>query len=359
MMTTSRTLMAALTCLIAMQCFCHAQEEPRTHAEPRTLWYAEPAQDWEKDALPIGNASLGGMVFGGVTKEHVQFNEDSLWFGDEENTGSYQPFGDIYVELGHNNPTDYRRELDVSRAVHSISYQSKGISYKREYFCSYPSQVMVLRFSADKPGSYTGTLTLADAHKAIIAAEGNSITASGSLKGIPYAGSGKYQKATYSFYLDYEARLLVVHSGGTITSENNSILFENCDSLTVFLAADTNYLNQRDKGWKGDHPHERINARLVAAAGKSYDDLKKEHILDYQALFNRLTVNWGETPAETRRLDTRARLANYKRGKPDPDLEELVFDYARYLMISCSRPGSLPANLQGLWNDVQQTAVAR
>jgi len=335
-----------LAALLMMSLVSHVQA-----SDNQVLWYESSAKDWMKEALPIGNGRLGGKVFGGISKEQIQFNEDSLWFGDEENTGSYQPFGDVYIELGHENPTGYRRELDISRAIHSVSYQSKGINYTREFFSSNPSQVMVLRFSADRPGGHTGTITLTDAHKAVIISKDNWISASGSLKGSTFRSHGKYQKGVYEFYLDYEARILVLHSGGTLTPEDGAISFTNCDSLTILLAADTNYLNQRDKGWRGPHPHERICAQLKAAAGKSYDDLKKEHVRDYQALFNRLKVNLGETPAEVRRLETSERLSRYKSGQPDIDLEELVFDYARYLMISSSRPGSLPANLQGLWNN--------
>jgi alpha-L-fucosidase 2 len=341
-------LVSTFALLLGLSCpsQAHAADEPSNYI----LSYTKSAQDWEKEALPIGNGRLGGMVFGGVTKEHIQFNEDSLWFGDEENTGSYQPFGDVYVELGHESPTDYRRELDISRAIHSISYQSKGINYTREYFSSHPSQVMVFRFFADKPGAYTGKLTLTDAHKAVISSEGNRIKASGSLKGCTYEKHGTHQKGVYELYLDYEAQLLVLHSGGTLTTGDGDISFENCDSLTILLAADTNYLNQRDKGWKGPHPHERISAQLNAAAGQSYEALKQEHVEDYQGLFCRLTLDLGVTPEAIQSKSTAERMKLYRSGAPDTDIEELMFQYARYLMISCSRPGAMPANLQGLWN---------
>ena len=313
----------------------HANEKPAN----RVLWYEKPARNWEKEALPLGNGRLGCMVFGGTEKEHIQFNEDSLWVGDEKDTGAYQTFGDLYIEMAHRDPNSYRRELDIRTAIHSITYKSGGINYTRQYFVSYPAQAIVLRFSADKPGAYTGKILLTDAHGAQIVTEGNRIISSGSLK------------KQYNIYLDYEAQIQVLHSRGTLTSDKDGISFKNCDGLTILLTADTNYLNRRDRGWTGEHPHKRISSQLAAASQQTYEELLKEHIKDYQSLSNRLTLNIGETPQAILQLPTDDRLSAYKKNKPDPDLEELLFQYARYLMISCSRPGCMPANLQGLWNN--------
>ena len=339
------TLMTIIAFAIVLPLFCPTKAHAGENHGNRILLYTKPAQNWEKEALPIGNGRLGGMVFGGLSKEHIQFNEDSLWVGDEKDTGAYQAFGDLYVELGHHDPKNYRRELDISRAVHTISYKSGGISYTREYFSSNPAQVLVFRFSADKPGAYTGKIILTDAHGGKIRSESNQIISSGLLKGYTYKSNRKYD-----LYLDYEAQIQVLHSGGTLTTDGKVISFKNCDTLTIFLVADTNYINQRDKGWTGEHPHKRISSQLAAASTKSFEELQKEHIQDYQSLFNRLTLNIGETPEATLQLPTDERLSAYKKNKPDPDLEELLLQYARYLMISSSRPGSMPANLQGLWN---------
>lgn len=144
-------------------------------ADPMFLWYNKAAVDWQKEALPIGNGRLGAMIFGDTSQEHIQFNEDTLWIGDEKDTGAYQAFGDIYVELGHANPKEYRRELDISRAVHTITYQNDGVNYTRQYFASNPAGVIVFHFTADKKGAYTGTVSLVDAHKAAVTAkEGSS-----------------------------------------------------------------------------------------------------------------------------------------------------------------------------------------
>ena len=318
---------------------------------PLDVWYDRPATNWETEALPIGNGRLGGMIFGGVEKERVQFNEDSLWIGDEKDTGAYQAFGDVYVEMKHENSESYRRELDIRRAVHTIRYTSGETRYRREYFSSNPAQVMVLRFSADKPGVHTGRVLLTDAHKGKIVTRGNRITSSGSLEGYVYSGgSTRGRTKPYDIVLQYEAQVLVLNEGGSLEASEDAITFRNCDSLTVLLAADTDYLNQRDKGWKGEHPHERITAQLAAAAKKSFDALRTEHIRDYQGLFDRFTLDLGTTPESVRQQPTDKRLAAYKKGEKDVDLEELLFQYARYLMISSSRPGALPANLQGMWN---------
>ena len=329
-------------------------EGPHTSAR-YVLWYQAPAQDWEKQALPIGNGRLGGMIFGGVDKEHIQFNEDSLWIGDEKDTGAYQTFGDIYIEFGDAKTSassgSYRRALDIGCAVHEICYALEGTTYRRTYFSSHPAQAMVLRLTADRKAAHSGRIMLADAHEAKVVTKGNKITAAGSLAGYVYSdGSTRRRTKAYDITLEYEAQLLVLHEGGTLEAAEGGIRFTDCDSLTFLLAAGTDYLNQREKGWKGAHPHDRITAQLAAASNKSFDELLAEHVEDYQSLFDRCSMDWGDTPDATRGLSTDERLDAYKNGGQDPDLEELVLQYARYMMISCSRPGCLPANLQGMWN---------
>ena len=339
-----------------------AAETPETS---QVLWYDSPAKEWQEDCLPIGNGHLGCMIYGGVQNEHIQFNEDSLWIGDEEDTGAYQAFGDLKIQFaGQNEHGAYRRELDIDQALHTISYQSGGVSYQREYFASQPSDVLVFRMTADKKCSYSGTISLSDMHKGTIKAEGNKLSCSGSPSGtIKMKG-----KANYPIRLDYEAQVLVLNEGGSLQAANGKISFKGCDSLLIFLSADTNYLNQREKGWKQAHPHQKINDNLAKASTRAFDALRQEHIADYQSLFHRLSLNLGQSPESVHKMTTAKRLDAYRgaklvlskgmfgkralglKGNADPELEELIFQYARYLMISCSRPGSLPANLQGLWN---------
>ena len=165
------------------------------------------------EALPIGNGRFGAMIFGGLDSEHLQFNEDSLWTGDENDTGNYQAFGDLYVDLGHRGATGYRRELDISQAIHSVSYSLDGVAYRREAFCSFPDQVLVLRLTADKPGRYTGLVRLTDAHHGKITAAGNRLTVVGALVN----------------HLKYEAQVVVLNSGGTLAADSAGIHFKNAE----------------------------------------------------------------------------------------------------------------------------------
>ncbi len=324
---------------------------PGDRSEPAkmTIWADAPARDWAKNAYPLGNGNLGCMVFGDPAKERMQFNQDTLWVGSEKDTGCYQTFGDIQVTFPHAKYSDYRRELDISRAVHTITYKADGVSYKREYFSSRPANVMVFRYTADKDKSLSGSVKLVDSHGGKVTAEKNRITISGDLSNHQF-----YRKKNRTWenpiVLDYEAQLLVQNEGGKLGTEGETLAFSDCDSVTIFVAAGTNYLNQRDKGWKGEHPHKRITSDIDGAAKQDYAKLLSAHISDYQSLYNRLSIELGTTEAGIASLPTGGRLASYKEGKPDPDLEELLFQHARYLMISSSRPGTMPANLQGLWN---------
>lgn len=153
------------------------------YAAEMKLWYEKPAAGWEQEALPIGNGRQGCMIFGGMQKEHIQFNEDSLWIGDETDTGAFQAFGDVHLEFSHQDGRDYRRELDIQRAVHTITYARGEVTYRREYMASHPAQVLVFRFTADKPASYSGTVTLTNAHKGHISVQGNRLTSTGSVAG--------------------------------------------------------------------------------------------------------------------------------------------------------------------------------
>jgi len=352
------------TVVLIAVCFCLLNAAAGTASDLK-MWYDKPAGDWMREALPIGNGRLGCIIFGGRTREHIQFNEDSLWIGDESDTGAYQAFGDLFIVLGDSaSPAvqthssgrqatgQYRRELDLARGVHTITYEDKGIHFKREYFASYPDQVLVFRLTADKKGMYSGTVTLTDMHEGHISIEGNKMTSKGSLAGYTYgkgSNSGK-KNIEYNIALSYEAQVLILNDGGSVTASDGKITFEQADSLTILLVADTDYLNQRGKGWKGKHPHNKLERQLNSAASKSYDELRKAHIADYKSLFDRCVLDVGSSTAQRKKLPTDQRLAAYKADGSDPDLEEMVFQYARYLMISSSRPGALPANLQGLWN---------
>jgi len=346
-----RTLVAAIS-FVAMTCPALAGD--------LKLWYDQPARSWMTEALPVGNGSLGAMVFGLTDTERLQFNVNSLWTGDEKDTGYYQAFGDVFIEFKHKSPSGYRRELDISRAVQGVSYTDKGTRYSRTIFASHPANVIVAELTADKPGAYSGRIWLTDMHNAAITAAGNRLTATGQL---PNGG------------LKFESQLLVVNSGGTVRAESAPppegatplagipgvnpktklpgacIVFENCDKLTLILAAGTDYLPERAKGWRGGDPGKAVAARIDAAARIPVPKLLAGHVSDYQALFNRFQLDLGSSPTAVATLPTNERIIQYHKGGADPDFEELFTQYGRYLLISCSRPGGLPANLQGLWND--------
>ncbi len=324
------------------------------------LWYQQPARTWMTEALPLGNGSLGGMFFGLTETERIQFNQNTLWTGHEKDTGHYQAFGDVIIQLGHKAPTDYRRQLDIALAIQKTNYTCNGIRYERTAFASHPAQAMVMEFSANKPGGHTGRIWLTDMHGAKITADGNRLTATGKL---PDDG------------LDYESQLVVHHAGGKVRVEtkplaaddaplagvpggdklklpDTCLVFEGCDSLTLVLAAATNYVPDSAKKWRGDPPHAVVTKRVNAVTPDNLAEVTSDHVADYLKWFYRFSLDLGTTDPTLSAKPTDERLMAYTKDKTrDPDLEELFAQYGRYLMISCSRPGGLPANLQGLWND--------
>ncbi len=307
-------------------------------ASDLTLRYAKPAADtaegWEREALPIGNGRIGAMLFGQVAREHLQFNDITLWTGDAKTMGAYQPFGDVIVELaGQGNVSGYQRELSLDDAVQDVRYAAHGVQFRREAFASHPAQVIVLRFSASKPGQYTGRLVLGDAHGAAIQVLREGIEAVGAL---PNA-------------LQYASRVQVLHEGGKLSADGEAIRFERCNSLTLILGAGTSYVADASRAFLGDSPTVRVRSQVEAAAKRPFKTLRAEHQRDYRALFSRMALDLGVSKPERRALPTDARIRAYTQDGQDPELEALYFQFGRYLLIASSRD-SLPANLQGLWN---------
>ena len=205
---------------------------------------------------------------------------------------------------------------------------------------------MIFRFTTDKPRALTGSVVLTDMHKGTISAADNRFMSSGSLAGYQYEGDRRYRIA-----LNYEAQVLVLHDGGTIEVADGKIAFKNAQSVTVLLDAGTDFVQNHSQGWRGELPHRTITARLDAAARIPYEMLMADHLRDYRAMFSRVALDLGPT----RTLPTDERLVNVtKTHTPDPGLEALLFQYGRYLLIASSRPGGLPANLQGKWNNSNQ-----
>ena len=311
------------------------------------LWYQQPAGNKQplNQALPIGNGRMGALVFGEPKCERICVNEDSLWTGGENPSGSYdtmgayQVLGDVFVNLpGQANATNYQRSLRLTDAISSVSYSINGVSFDRVFFCSHPAGVLVADFGASEKAAYTGSVELVDTHGAKIVADGKRITAFGKLD------NG----------MKFEWQVLLQNREGLATALTDTngarIEFKNCDSLKLLIAAGTDYVMDYAKHYHGEDPHARVTAQIDAAAGKSLAKLEEEHIKDYQSLFDRVSASFAKSTVAQTSLPTDQRKLNAFKAL-DPGLEALLFQYGRYLLISCSRPGGLPANLQGLWND--------
>jgi alpha-L-fucosidase 2 len=231
--------------------------------------------------------------------------------------------------------TTYRRELNISSAVCRVAYEQDGTAFTRETFCSHPDQVLVSRMTASAKGGYSGRIRLAGAHGEKTSAQSNRLTFAGTL------ANG----------MEYEAQVLVTVEHGTIEPEGDTLAFSKCDSLTVILAAGTSYVMDYGRKWKGEHPHALVTRHVDRAARASYAKLLTAHSDDHRSLYDRVAVDLGRTEETQRALPIDQRLQAIRTGTADPDLDELLLQYGRYLLIACSRPGTLPANLQGLWND--------
>lgn len=319
-----------------------------TRAES-VLRYDQPATNWSSEALPLGNGQLGCMVFGGVETERIQFNEDSLWTGDEnpsgnyDTMGAYQAFGDLLIEKrpgpkeGDSTARtgDYARDLRLDDATAHVQFRDGQAVHRREAFASHPDQVIAWRWTADQPGSVSGKLKLRGAHGESTQAEKDRLSFSGALP------NG----------LAYEAEVRLFARGGKTRTAGDSLEFSGCDEITILLAGGTSYAMDFKRGWRGPHPHQRLQEILGAAGARSWEQLRERHVADFQRFFQRMDVRWGETAPAVRTMPTNRRLIAYQAGGADPELEALLFQYGRYLLISCSRRPGLPANLQGLWND--------
>ena len=373
------TLASALA-LVALPCVRAAAPD----APPLTLHYDAPARDWEREALPIGNGSMGAMLSGAVDEDHLQFNEKTLWTGGPgspgydfglprksmagavravasdlqhgarlepeavaarlghgaQGYGDYQNFGELVVRSGGSSAEvhDYRRELDLERAVATISYERGGVRYRREYFASYPAGVIVIRYSADRPAQISLQLRLAiptNNRSLQLATPGGVVLARGALhdNGLRFAAA-------------LQARSV---GGQQTTRPDGSVSIEGADSVVLVLAAGTAYRLHFPDYRRAD-PAAAVLARARRAGAMGFERLYTDHESDYQKIFARVHFDLGAPPSG---LATDVLLARYGKGPADADraLESLYFQYGRYLLIASSRAGSLPANLQGVWNN--------
>jgi alpha-L-fucosidase 2 len=311
------------------------------HASDLKLWYDTQGATPLNEGLMIGNGRMGGIVMGSVAADRIVLNDSSLWTGDANPggdygaMGAYQCFGNLALNLpGHATFTGFRRELDIGDAVAKVSYTSGGVGYTREYFASKQDNVMVIRLTASASAALTGTIAYTDSHSGSVTSAGNAITLSGTL----------------SNAMKYGLKMVALNTGGSVTASSGQLAFTGCDSLTLIVSLGTNYVMDLAQNWQGPDPASAIDQRAQDAAAKAYTTLKAGHIDDFHALFNRVTLDLGASSASVTALPTNQRIAQAAAGN-DPELESLLFQYGRYLLIACSRPGQLPANLQGLWND--------
>lgn len=229
----------------------------------------------------------------------------------------------------------YRRALDLGTAVHTLDYAIGGVKFRRETFASHADGVLVMKLSADKPGACSSAVRLVGAHKETTTADGSELVFAGEL----------------SNGLKYATHLRALAKGGAVKIDGDRLVFAACDEVLLIAAMGTDYVADYAKKYRGEAPGPVVAKRVATAAKKGFDALKSAHVADHQSLFGRVALDVGATPADRLALPTDRRKVLHNEQGGDPDLEEILFQYGRYLMIGCSRPGGLPANLQGLWND--------
>jgi alpha-L-fucosidase 2 len=353
--------------------FAHGQ--PAWAGQDLRLWYTQPAHQWT-EALAIGNGRLGAMVFGGVTNERIQLNEDTLWAGgpyDPTNPDTlallpearrlifegkfqeahnlidkkmlarpvrqlqYQTVGDLLLTFPDaEKTTDYRRDLNLDTAIASVIYTAGGVKFTRELFSSPVDQVIVMRISADKPGQVTFTARLQTPQKATIEAESPDTLV---MKGVNGAAQG------IEGALKFQCRVRVMATDGKNTMDPNQISVACADSAMLLIAAATSYKSFKDVTGNAEA---KAKDHIAAASKKSFETLRKDHIVEHQRLFRRVMLDLGTTDMAT--LPTDERIRNPEKTN-DPQLAALYFQFGRYLLISSSRPLCQPANLQGIWNE--------
>jgi alpha-L-fucosidase 2 len=308
--------------------------------------------DWERWSYPVGNGYVGVNIFGRFDAERIQITEKSLHNKGSYGNGGLTSFADLFLDFNHGDAANYRRSLNLNDAVATVSYTAGGVRYSREYFASYPDNVIGIKLSADTKGALSFVV-----RPKIAYLEKNERTGSVSVKSdlIILKGSMPF------FSCNYEGQIKVLNQGGTLEADDKTgtIKIRGADSVILWIATGTNYrlipkvfLNEpKDKLDPTVFPHDDVSARIANACAKGYEVMKQRHLADYQNLFSRVAVNLNSKPSP---LETARLLSDYKK-KPDPWLEELFFQYGRYLLIASSREKTLPANLQGTWSQFNNT----
>ena len=333
-----------------------------------TLWHIQPAPQWDH-ATPVGNGRLGAMIFGHTNRERIQLNEETLWSGGPRDTVNveamseignvrrllfagkpreaieladetmmarprrllpYQTLGDLWLSFeGHEAVADYRRELDLASAVARVSYRAGGARFTREIFASHPAQAIVVRLSSEQPNQISVIIGLNRERDATTAAASDSLIMRGQLDG----GAG----------LKFQSTLKALAEGGSIKPRGDQLVISKASAVTLLLSAST--------GHRGNDPQATCERQIKQAAAQNYARLREAHVADYQSLFNRVELELGDSGGDFSQLPTDKRLERVKQGGEDHQLIAQYFQFGRYLLIASSRPGDLPANLQGVWAD--------
>ncbi|MGF7138572.1 glycoside hydrolase family 95 protein [Roseimarinus sediminis] len=382
------TVSLLLLIIMLLSAGCRQNESP----ESSRLWYQQPAREWT-DALPIGNGSFGAMIYGDPKKEIIRLNHDELWSGypkDGNNpdainyiddvkqlleqglyhqahqmlrnmqgpfTQSYQPLGDLLLNFQHRDIDNYQRDLDLSQAISSVCYQSNETSFSREHFSSFPDQAMVFNFEArgNEPLNLALTFTSQLMHKVNYHDGLLELKVKAPMHVEPsYRGGFTPDEAVIYDSWDGEGMeatvcLKALTDQGEVAFHSDSLFIRNAGRVTLLLTSATSFNGRfKSAGLEGKDDEELARKQMKHVEQLNYKQLKKNHLDDYQNLYNRVQLKLGGK-AENRKIPSDQRLVSY-RNNHDPNLVSLLFNYGRYLLISSSRQGSQPANLQGIWS---------
>ncbi len=339
------------------------------------LWYQQPATEWV-EALPIGNGRIGAMVYGDPQNEKIQLNESTVWAGQPNRNDNpdakdalpevrrlifegkykeaqelvnnkfisktshgmpYQTVGNLHLHFsGHENYSNYYRELDIEKAITTTRYTIHGVNYETKIFSSFPDQVIIARMTADKPGSINFSATMSRPSPVEVFTKGNNELI---LSGVTSDHDKVKGKVVF------QAKVKIVAGGGKVSANDTTLSVTKADVVTIYISVASNFKNYDDISANAT---QRCNAYLDKALRKNYDQSLKQHVADYHRYFKKVTIDLGATEAVKNPTDVR--IAEFAAGN-DPDLVALYFQFGRYLLISSSRPGGQPANLQGIWND--------
>ena len=305
-------------------------------------------RDWERWSYPIGNGYTGVSIFGRTDTERVQITDKTLHNKGIYGKGGLTSFAELFLDFNQTEVKNYRRSLNLNEAIAHVSYEKEGVRYQREYLASYPDNVIAIRLTADQKGALSFTVRPEIPYLALkqrngkITAAGNLLTLKGSMP---------------MFSCNYEGQIKVLNEGGSVSADakKGTLEVSKADAVTLLITTGTNYhLSPKTFSNAGaeklnpdEFPHDAVSARMQAAHDLGYAALKQRHLKDYQNLFGRVSVNLDSKPTSD---PTHILLEKYQKGKRDNWLEELMFQYGRYLLISSSRQNSLPANLQGAWS---------